>query len=411
MEEIKQIRLHKYQDEILFAPERFKAAVAGIQSGKTLAGAVWSRMQFDAHETDEDVGLICAPTYKILEQGTLPKFFEINQDLKKYHKKGSNSIEIPGMGRIYIRSTENPNAIESMTCKWIWADEAGDMKYDAWINMQGRVSIRQGKIMLTSTPYNMGWFFSDFYQNAKNGVPEYKVVQWKSIDNPYFPQEEYDRAKSTMDPRVFRRKYEGVFEKMEGLVYEDFNYGFHVVDEVPETFDHVIAGIDWGYDDPTAITFFGLKNDCWYLIREYKESKRTQLEIEEFAKGVKERWNVARWYPDSAEPDRIESFRRAGLYCVDVNKEISWGIQKVQELLRTDRLKVHKSCVKFIDEIEQYHYPAVKDGRESGDVPVHTNCHLLDAMRYALATFQPIIKRPRSPIQLIRPSMISKVGF
>ena len=81
----KTIKLHKYQDRAIFAKERFVAMISGLQSGKTISGAVWTRKQFDENEKQD--GLIAAPTYKILHQSTLPKFFEINPDLKRFYKK------------------------------------------------------------------------------------------------------------------------------------------------------------------------------------------------------------------------------------------------------------------------------------------------------------------------------------
>jgi len=190
---IKEIQLHKFQDKAIFAKERFVALIAGLQSGKTIGGAIWSRIMFDKYPKDS--GLIAAPTYKILTQSTLPKFFELNPDLRKYYKKGDNEIDIPGRGSIYIRSTENPNVLEGMTLRWAWFDEGGQMKLDAWVNIQGRLSILKGKLFITTTPYTLNWLYTDFYENWLNKTPEYKVVQFKSKDNPYFPEEEYERVR------------------------------------------------------------------------------------------------------------------------------------------------------------------------------------------------------------------------
>lgn len=389
-------KLHRYQDQAVFASERFVALISGIQGGKTTAGAVWSRLQYDANP--DDIGMVCAPTYKILSQSTLPKFFERNPDLQKYYKKADSVIEQPGRGIIYVRSLENPNAIEGMTLSWIWADEAGQMKYDAWINMQGRVAIKQGKILLTTTPYNMGWLYSDFYQLWKGGDPNYRVVQFRSIDSEYFPTIEYQRAKKTMDARIFKRRYEGQFERMEGLVYDAFNLNAHVTDNIPKEFDHVIAGVDWGYEAPTAMIVIGIKQGVFYLIDEFYGAKKTQPELEEIALGLKDHYHIVRWYPDSAEPDRIESFNRRGLYSVEVNKEVGWGIAKVQDLMRTDRFKVHPRCRHFIAEIECYHYPEKVFGREIKEDPVKGDDHLQDAARYALASYQGVQKKERKPV-------------
>lgn len=326
----------------------------------------------------------------------MPKFFQINPALQRFYKKGDSVIETPNHGKIYIRSTENPNVLEGMTLRWAWLDEAGQMKREAWINIQGRLSIKQGRCFITTTPYNMGWLYTEFYEPWKAGNKDYRVVQFKSIDSPYFPKEEFERVKNTMDRRTFERRYCGEFQKMEGLVYDEFNINFHVVDNLPEKFDMTIAGIDWGYTAPSAIAIFGTHDNVFYLIDEYYETKKTTQELVEVAKNLKEKYNISRFYADGAEPDRIEEFKRNGLYTLEGNKDIILGVNKVRQLIKESKFLVSRKCVNFLDEIERYHYPEVKDNRGSDEIPEKVDDHLCDASRYCLATFQPVPRRPQS---------------
>lgn len=393
--EKKQIQLHKFQDEAIFAKERFVALVAGLQSGKTLAGAIWARIQFDTNPTDD--GLIAAPTYKILTQSTLPKFFEINPDLKQYYKKGDSEITVPDRGTIFIRSTENPNVIEGMTLRWIWADEAGQMKLDAWVNFQGRLSILKGDFFATTTPYTLNWLYSDFYKAFKNLNHDYKVVQFRSCDNPYFPKEEYERVKSTMDARTFRRRYDGLFEKLEGLVYDEFNELVHVIPPQEIHFKEVIAGVDWGWTNPAAIPVIGIdKENSVYIIDEYYKTGKTTPEIIEAAKGFQSKYNVRLWYPDPAEPDRIEEMRRAGLIPREVDKgkgSILIGIDNIRELIKRNQFFVFNTCKHFLDEISTYHYPEEQTEGNEKEEPIKENDHLMDAASYAIRTYQPLRTR------------------
>lgn len=385
--EKKIMKLHKYQDEAIFAEERFIALIAGLQSGKTIAGCIWARKEFDEHPQED--GLICAPTYKILTQSTLPKFFEINPDFKKYYKKGDSEIKIPDRGTIYIRSTENPNVIEGMTLRWIWADEAGQMKLDAWINFQGRLSILKGKLFITTTPYTLNWLYTDFYEQFKKNVADYKVVQFRSCDNPYFPDEEYDRVKSTMDIRTFRRRYDGMFENMEGLVYEDFIPAIHTTAPLVIDFKEVIAGIDWGFTNPASIICIGVTNDNrYYIIDEFYKTNKTTQEIIEACKYFANQYNIRLWYPDPAEPDRLEEMKRAGLYPREVKKgkdSIRVGIDRVSELFKQNDLHVFNTCKHTLDELSMYHYPDPDENKTED--PIKENDHIMDAMRYALQSY------------------------
>lgn len=389
----KTINLHRYQTEAFYAKERFVAVISGIQGGKTFTGALWSRTESD--KNPNGTGLICAPTYKILQQSTLPKFFEINQDLQKYYKKGDSVIEVPNRGKIYIRSTENPNTLEGMTLSWCWADEAGQMSVEAWINIQGRLSILQGRCFITTTPYYFNWLATDFLEQFRKNNPDYRVVQFTSVDNPYFPKEEYERVKTVMDKRVFERRYMGLFTKMEGLVYDDFNYNLHTFLEAPKTFNNIVAGIDWGYTAPASITIIGDVDGIFYEIDEFYGSKKTTAELVEIAKNLRDRYKVNRFYADSAEPDRIEEFRRSGLYVLEANKDIEFGTNKVRQLIKEGRFKVGRNCKYTLDEIEHYHYPETKEGQEEKEQPMKIDDHAMDSIRYALATFQPLIIRPK----------------
>lgn len=409
MTETVKIQLHQFQDKAIFSPSRFIAIIAGVQSGKTMAGCIWSRIQFD--ENPNDNGLICAPTYKILQQSTLPKFFQINPDLQKYYKKGDSIIELPGRGKIFIRSTENPNVLEGMTLRWAWLDEGGQMKLDAWVNVQGRLSIQQGKCFISTTPYYFNWLASDFLDQCKKGNKDYCAVQFRSIDSPYFPKEEYERAEKTMDRRTFERRYMGLFTKMEGLVYDDFNYAYHVNDNNPKLFDSVICGVDWGFAAPAAMVIIGIKENVYWVMDEFYGSKKTTDELIEIAKNLKDKWKINRFYADTAEPDRIEAFKRAGLYTLEANKDIEWGINKVRQLMKEERFHVHPQCKYLLDEIERYHYPEVQEDKVESEKPEKIDDHAMDAMRYAIATYQgsKFIKPNQKKVFLKKPFVVNRV--
>ena len=86
---------------------------------------------------------------------------------------------------------------------------------------------------------------------------------------------------------------------------------------------------------------------------------------------------------------RIEEFRRAGLNCREVVKDIPLGVDKVRELFKSNRLHILSSCVNFLDELESYRYPDRPDVGNEKEVPVKEHDHLLDCLRYALFSNEP----------------------
>lgn len=392
-----QIELHQKQFDAFHSDKRFIACIAGVQGGKTFLGALKTAHSIEQYPNDDQA--IIAPTYKILQQSTLPKFFEIAPYLRKYWKQQQSLIEIPRgkdasgnlkFQNIYIRSTDNPLALEGMTLKFAWMDEAGQMKPDAWLFMQARVAIKRGQIFITTTPYNMGWLYLEFYKpcrERKPGYEDFQVYTWASIDNPFFPKDEFERVKKTLDPKTFARRYLGEFTKMEGLVYE--LQDFQIIEPRPIEGVYTVAGVDFGWNNPAAIGVIREDRDSrFYLVDEYYQKEKTTAEIIEKAKQLREKWGINKFYCDSAEPDRIEEFNRQGLYAETAIKDITPGISRVAQLIRENRFFVFSTCINALQEFETYHYPE-KDGdkdNKKDDAPTKKDDHLMDAIRYALYT-------------------------
>ena len=408
----KEIILHPFQSKAFNSNKRFIAAISGIQGGKTFVGAVWLANQVFKYPNEDH--LIAAPTYKILSSSTLNKLFEVIPVFAGEYRKQESYIQIPnGTGKIFIRSTEDPYGMEGMTLRSAWLDEGGQMKAEAWIVIQGRLAIKQGRCFISTTPYNMGWLYQDFYQKWKLSDPNYDVIQFTSVDNPYFPKEEYERAERDMGSRTFARRYRGLFEKMEGLVYEDFG-PHHIIEPENRHFVEIIAGIDWGFNNPAAIAIIGKdRENNLFVIDEFYKTGCTTPEIVERAKLFQVKYNVRVFYADSAEPDRIEESARSGLYIRPADKDkdsVRLGIDILRDLFKRNQLFVYRQCTNTIDEFETYHYEEPIMGKEDREDPVKHKDHLMDAIRYAIYTRRP--EKPRihnHPKPIVRRSS-SRIG-
>jgi PBSX family phage terminase large subunit len=388
MSQVKEITLHPFQWEAFNAinEHRFTGLISGVQGGKTFLGALW--LGHRALNDPDSNHLIAFPTHKIGLQSTLPKFFEIYPQFRRFFNQTAGEISIPGgEGKIFVRSTDNPVTLEGMTIASAWLDEAGQMKADTWLMIQARTAIKQGRVMFTTTPYNMGWLYTEVYKRWQDGDKDYHVVQYRSVDNPYFPQEEFERAKKTLDSRIFAMRYMGKFEKMEGLVYQDFDH-FNIEKKEKIVPVATLGSIDWGYQAPAGIVIVQLDDQgVYHVIDEFYESQKTTTELIEVARHFAEKYKVNRWYGDAAEPDRIEEFKRAGFYMFPGVKDMKAGINKVRQLILERKLKVQDNCVHFIDEMANYHYEKPEFGKLPSENPVKEYDHLLDALRYMISTY------------------------
>lgn len=390
----KEVQFHPRQYQAFTFPTQYGAAIAGVQSGKTFVGAYWAAQQIAEMPVD-GVGLICAPTYKILQQSTIPKFFKEFPNYHQYYKEQKGQIEFPDGRIVYVRSMDDPYGVEGMTLDWAWGDEAGQFSLAAWTVLRSRTSIKRGKILFTTTPYNMGWLYADFYLPWKNGEDkDLTVVTWKSTENPFFPLDFYDKEKKRLRPEEFNRRYNGEFTRLEGLVYNLEPQHIKSPHQVQP--DITIGGVDWGWRNPAALPILKLSAGKWYLVDEWYATGKTTTEIIDQMIKLQNTYGVNRWYADSANPEKVaEANFRTGLYVIGYEKKkdsISNGISKIQQLMRENRFEVFSNCKNAIEEFNAYRYAEVEDNLEGKDEPVAMFNHLMDAIRYSIDGYSPAMR-------------------
>jgi PBSX family phage terminase large subunit len=391
---MEQFTLHEHQVKVLNSNARFIGCIAGIRGGKTTIGAVWLLRQIDQDRESGKCGdyLICAPTNKILDQSTLPKFKEFFPPDWGVWKEQKSYFELkwnrPGSNepcRIFVRSMDEPDSVEGMDCLAAWMDEVGKMKSQAWINVQGRLSVNKGKCILTTTPYAVNWFYKDIYK--KNGDPDYDIIVWSSIDNPAFPHDEYERAKRTLPHAIFEKRYHAKFTRLEGLVYPEFDDDLHIVEpfDIPDKWLR-FGGLDFGHSNPNAIICIAQDPEAnvFYVYKEYYRSETMLKNISDFL----HREGLAYVLADSQSAQLIAELNQfyGNRNVKDADKKIEVGVERVRGLLIEKRLKFFRDrCQNTIDEIEQYHYASGTDDRAASEKPVAKDNHAMDALRYAFS--------------------------
>jgi hypothetical protein len=273
--------------------------------------------------------------------------------------------------------------------------------------------------MCTTTPYGMNWPYQALIKPFRAGErPDVAYYEWLSIDNPSFPVEEYERQKRILDPRTFKRKYMGVHERMEGLVYE-LTQDNQVASFALPRGSRFFAGVDFGFAEGHE---FALIVRCvgpdgfHYDIDEFKQAGLTPDQQVALCAAKKATYGIENFYCDPARPDMIAMLNRAGCSATGFHvgkenyKQIVPGIAKHNELIRTGRYKVFADrCPHLVDEYETYHWPEYDEEKVAPDKPVATNDHLMDAARYVtIGTMNVLIRDPKlAPISQRRPEIDS----
>jgi PBSX family phage terminase large subunit len=387
----KEVEFHPKQFEIFNFNTQYGAAIGGVQSGKTFLGVYWAARNI-AEMPKDGVGMIIAPNYRILDQSTLVKFFAEFPQYRQFYKEQKRVILFPDGRQVLIRSADEPYSLEGITADWVWGDEAGRFNLLVWTILRSRTAIKKGKVLFTTTPYNMGWLYNDFFIPWRDKTdPDLTVVTWASVDNPYFSKEFAEKERLRLRPEEYNRRYLGEFTRMEGLVYN--LHSWHIIKPFETRADITVGGIDWGFTNPAALTVCKYYDGKWYVVDEWYKTGKTTREITEQCILMQNKWGVNRWYADSANPEKIlEASTNTGLYIIPYDKgrdAISAGISYIQQLLNENMFFVFNTCAETLSEFESYHYP---EEATIKDQPVAEDNHLMDAIRYAIHGYQPARK-------------------
>ena len=410
------IRLHKKQEQAIVSNKRIVNCISGIQGGKTLIGALKTRVAVSRNKDRDVCFIVTVPTYKTWAQATSFHFNRLFGGLGE-HNKLESVFNLYDGRKIYIRSMDNVWSIEGITnCVFIWNDEVGQNRYQAWVNIMGRAAFKEAQIFNTTTPYALNWLYHDLYKPWTEGkLSDVDVVQWRSIDNPYFPKSEYERQRKMLDSRVFAMKYEGTFQKMAGLVYEDFDRDLNQKDD----FDwrrfreryYVYAGVDWGFSNPFAVVVRLIARDGSedYQLDEFMRSYMTPEECVRVARDLQRQYGIEVFFCDEEAPDYIKAFNNAGLHASPVKKgkgSVMEGIGLHNTLIKTRMHKLIRGKNPLtMDEYETYQFAEKIDRYEnSEEKPVDANNHLLSATRYVTMATQWIRDR-QEKINTYKPVM------
>lgn len=381
------------QETAVFSEKPIVACGTGIQWGKTTVGAVRMKLDMHRHVHKTDNFLITAPTYKILQQSTLPAFLKVMEGQGEYSKVDAVFRTHWGT-HCYCRTATDPDSIVGITnIRSIWGDEAGLYGLYFWENIQARAAFRNAPITLTTSPYTLNWLFKEIIrpkQRNREARPDVELIQAASWENPFMPKEFIERSRQTMDARRFNALFGGQWERMAGLVYDCFDEFENQCDPFPlPTGTKYIGGIDWGYTEPFVLKVRAITpNGNQYGVHEFYKTGLPISEIINHVRRIYDTFNISMLYCGPDQPGYIEELNRHGLKAVAAKNDVRVGIDRHYELLKTRKLKYFRGMNPYtMDELDTYHYPAPDDlgpdekAKDHG--PVQQNDHALDADRYA----------------------------
>lgn len=441
-------RMHPGQARAWWSDRRIVAVISGTQGGKTAFGPWWLWREMTLCGPGDYIA--ATATFDLFQLKMLPALREVFEEtlgIARYWA-GDGVLEIcqhrrneetglweplrDGHGafvfgaarasdahkmwaRIIMRSARSPGGLESSTAKAAWLDEAGQDAFglNAWEAIRRRLSLSRGRILITTTPYNLGWLKQKVYDRWQAGSQQIEVINFPSIMNPAFPREEFDEARDELDDWKFRMFYLGQFERPAGLIYSAFinqyrRDGGHLV----EPFGVPMAWPRWGGIDPGPVHHAKLwlahdpETDVYYL---YRESLQGEMSTAEHARDIRsfsDHPRVVLWFVGTkSESQQRMDYQAADL--VNVREppivDVESGIDHVIALLKTHRLYVFDDCDGTLDEFGTYRRKLDDLDQPTKDIHNKHAYHHLDALRYVVVGVEHKPEVKRGTISVPRP--------
>jgi len=390
------VSLHRGQARAWRSKARFVFVIAGTQGGKTSFVPLW--LDREIQSAGHGDYLAATSTFDLYRVKFLPEIRRYFCDLRGWHEDKSDRVfwqeYKPRMfDRIILRSASSEGGLESATVKAAVLDECGqdDFRLEAWEAVQRRLSLARGRVLGTTTPYNLGWLKTEVFDRWRKGDPDYSVIQFKSIENPAFPRDEYERARRTLPSWKFEMFYNGEFSRPAGLIYEDFPgenavllvHPFDIPKEWPRW-----VGIDFGAVH--TATLWIAKDPEKNVYYAYRESLEGSMTTQQHVSRATERAtgeNVVRWQGGAAS----ETQQRMDWYAAGIDvkepgiRDVEAGIDRVIQLFKTKRLFVFETLLGLRDELGTYSRVLDASGQPTDRIKDKETFHRIDALRYCVA--------------------------
>jgi len=302
----------------------------------------------------------------LISEWNLTNLFKINDVEMKIVCQNGNQILFAGL--------DDPEKLKSIAgITSIWIEEATELSEDDFtqVDLRLRDPSEYHQVILTFNPVSaLHWLKKRFFDTIDNRAEIRKTTYQdnKFIDQSYV---EVLEGLETQNENLYKVYALGEWGTLSELIYTNWD-----VKEFETNFDEVIAGVDFGFNNPSAVAYVGIKDNELYVFDEIYQSHLKNPELIEL---LKDKPQASVYYPDLAEPDRIKELQEAGFSVGKTDKDVIQGINFVKNF----KIHIHPRCVNFIKEIQGYSYRKDKDGNVLEE-PVKFNDHLMDAFRYAV---------------------------
>ena len=314
------------------------------------------------------------------------QYWKINTSpLQLTFKPNGNKIIFRGMNDDKQREKLKSITFQKGKLTDVWLEEATEFTQADFeiIDDRLRGELPPGQfyqIRLTFNPVNKShWIKRVFFDIPDDNV----LTHHSTYENNRFIDDAYrarmERRKQ-VDPEGYRIYGLGEWGEIGGLILS--NYVIEDFDTSPNRFDYMVNAQDFGFNHANCVGEVGFKDGELYLCKELYVFEKDTAEIIQLADAKGFNKQLTMWC-DSAEPDRIKMWRKAGYKAQPVKKEPN-SVKAQIDHLKQHRIHIHPSCVNTIKEVQQWKWKKDEKTGEYLDEPVPFQDDAMAMLRYSI---------------------------
>lgn len=302
-----------------------------------------------------------------------------------------------------VKSVTFPNG----KLTWIWIEEATELQ-EADVDilddrLRGSFSSRYElyyQITLSFNPVSAThWIKKKYWDYESKNIFKHHSTYLENafIDEGY---KERMMMRKEQDPEGYRIYGLGEWGNTEGLVLK--NYIITDISTDFSDYNSVHYAQDFGFNHANCILEVGFKDDNIYILRELYVHEKDTNEIIELANkmDIKKKKIM---YCDSAEPDRIQMWRKAGYNAVPVSKEPN-SVHAQIDYLKQHKIFINGSCINTAKEIQQWRWKQDKVSGQYLDEAVDIFDDAMACLRYCIEPY-------RKPEKKLKASSKARLGL
>lgn len=376
------------QDKFIFNTDHFVCIKGTWGCGKSLAGLYAANKECE--ETPNNLYLIIRKEWVDLRDSTLHDWqSEIGLPID-----GEKNVHYPNGSVLMFRHGDDINSLKNVNLGGCLVVQAEEMTEDDFWFLNGRLRRKEGtrQLRLECNYDGHNWIYKLFNEQKVGNL-----ITTNTFDNEANLPADYIPNLKLLPKRLQERHLYGSDADMEGAVWDEFSRGKNIVDPfyIPTNWNKTMA-LDHGFTNPTAVLWMATDWDgnIFCFDEHYESGKVVSYHADQIkSRKIDDIHMMAdpsifsKTQSNKGELHSIaDEYHSYGVTLHPADNTLLSGINKVNELFKTGKLKIFKNCVNTIREVENWKWRKLKPGvyKNEPDAPMDKDDHTCDALRYGV---------------------------